>query len=76
MTLGSDGPPAAARPSGPGRASKLVTLEDAAALVPSGGLVAIGGLWFQNNPSRAAWTRVPLTLWGEGGSGRCSITVN
>jgi glutaconate CoA-transferase subunit A len=54
MTLGSDGPPAAARPSGPGRASKLVTLEDAAALVPSGGLVAIGGLWFQNNPSALA----------------------
>lgn len=51
MTLEGDGPPLPARSSGPGRASKLVTLEDAAALVPSGGLVAIGGLWFQNNPS-------------------------
>jgi glutaconate CoA-transferase, subunit A len=51
MILGSAGLPAARRASGTGRASKLVSLGEAAALVPSGGLVAIGGLWFQNNPS-------------------------
>ncbi len=33
------------------RTSKRSTLSDAAALVPSGALVAVGGLWFQNNPS-------------------------
>ncbi|HWD03949.1 MAG TPA: CoA-transferase [Amycolatopsis sp.] len=35
----------------PARTSKLVPLEEAAALVRPGALVAIGGLWFQNNPS-------------------------
>ena len=28
------------------------------------------------SPSRAECTNVPLTAWGDGGSGRCSITVN
>jgi glutaconate CoA-transferase subunit A len=33
------------------RTSKLTSLQDAVALVQPGALVAIGGLWFQNNPS-------------------------
>src|SRR3984957_18957055 len=35
--------------------------------------VRAAGEWFQNSPSRAACTNVPLTAWGDGGSGRCSI---
>src|ERR1700689_5689631 len=31
------------------------------------------GEWFQKRPSSAACTSVPLTAWGEGGSGLCSI---
>ena len=31
------------------------------------------GEWCQKSPSSAACTRVPLTAWGDGGSGRCSI---
>ncbi|MFC4945079.1 CoA transferase subunit A [Pseudonocardia sp. GCM10023141] len=40
-------------PPGPAsrRASKRVTLSEAAALVTPGSFVAVGGLWFQNNPS-------------------------
>ncbi|OLT07727.1 CoA synthetase [Pseudonocardia sp. CNS-004] len=47
MTRSPSRPPdAAAR-----RTSKLVSLSEAAALVTPGSFVAVGGLWFQNNPS-------------------------
>ena len=34
------------------------------------------GGWRQKSPSSAVCTRVPLTAWGEGGSGRRSICEN
>jgi glutaconate CoA-transferase subunit A len=50
MTSSVPAPPST-RPS---RASKLIALEKAADLVRPGAFVAIGGLWFQNNPSALA----------------------
>ncbi|MET9357250.1 CoA-transferase [Streptomyces sp. NPDC006617] len=40
-------------PSPTARASKALSLSEAMALVPSEAFVALGGLWFQNNPSAA-----------------------
>jgi glutaconate CoA-transferase, subunit A len=48
--MASLGPP----PTAPARrASKVLPLSEAMALVPSGAFVALGGLWFQNNPAAA-----------------------
>jgi glutaconate CoA-transferase subunit A len=51
MALNDSGPPGPRPASVPARTSKLVSLAEAVALVRPGALVAIGGLWFQNNPS-------------------------
>ena len=55
----------------------LVVLELAPSSGPARRAAAAGvrapGGWCQNSPSSAACTRVPLTAWGDGGSGRCSI---
>jgi glutaconate CoA-transferase subunit A len=56
MALNDSGPPgpgpaSTAPTSTPSRTSKLVSLDEAAALVRPRALVAVGGLWFQNNPS-------------------------
>ncbi|MEU0948675.1 CoA-transferase [Streptomyces canus] len=40
-------------PVHPARATKTLSLPEAMALVPSEAFVALGGLWFQNNPSAA-----------------------
>ncbi|MFT4508597.1 CoA transferase subunit A [Caballeronia sp. 15711] len=40
-------------PSNPQRRSKLRELDDALSVVKAGHLVALGGLWFHNNPSAA-----------------------
>lgn len=39
--------------TGAGRTSKLSSMRDALAVVRPGDLVAVGGLWFHNNPSAA-----------------------
>jgi glutaconate CoA-transferase, subunit A len=44
------GPPPTASTA---RASKMLPLSEAMTLVPSGAFVALGGLWFQNNPAAA-----------------------
>ncbi|MFJ5265589.1 CoA transferase subunit A [Streptomyces sp. NPDC088387] len=46
-------PPKAQSAIPPTRSSKQLALSEAMALVPSGAFVALGGLWFQNNPSSA-----------------------
>ncbi|WP_199786478.1 CoA transferase subunit A [Streptomyces sp. HGB0020] len=48
--MDASSPPPAARTE---RTSKAMALSEAVALVPSGAFVALGGLWFHNNPSAA-----------------------